>query len=1126
MNRQELKARFERLLQEVGANPEPPLLLATLVAVVEQFDVPVNGCHTAIATLDAGGVVRHVAVSRNEFHEGQLAVLFATNACVKHSPMIEKWRGQMSKSLDFDFGQKQGKIKFVMLKADDGTTMLGRTVDAAPWNGPMFLSRFERGERVYADGTANACAFTCAAKSASIGVGFYGGGAINEKGVMLTATVTGRTREEATDVDPFKPVSEGGVGEPNLPDYMIGNAATAREAVELLGKAIADHGHAGPEIYMVADTDETWYIEVYTGHEWAAVRMSEDQVAVFGNQFNIREFNTNETENVMHSPRLVSLAVENNFAKWKAKEEGIIDLYATYSPERIDYSNYRTFWGHNAWAPTAYPSNSYDTTTYYELFFTPEKKIAITNVFEMMRTRFEGVNCPDENGDTSIRVIGTTKQMSCHVLQMRHDLPENYRCTLWECLAQAEHSTFVPVCMAVKEIPDAYSRDHAGRLAYDPLRAADAFLRLDTLAELKRFIVDTYGERQDVRPFYGAGVRAFWRAQEARLVAEWPAKLAEWSAVGTNTGSIAATAYVNFNQLWTLAEAKRLHDELAWYWAEFNCDLRDGGGATDVPTYPFASSMPTNAEQGVSWTRWHRTEFGAYVDDLASRQESPTPFAEKLVDAAKHAFDGVEDESSLKLAKTKLQSAVKALYEEIENQHDDPLPVITFFAPDFTQGPTTEVPNVYWNISGPFDRGALTIDETTVYTGDTRCGEGRWRDLRRPGTHRLQLTVSYDDQEVVASCFYTALLEGDEPALMPMIGYFYPDYYVGQKGAAPLVHWDTLNITSFEIWLDGTCILMSQNASGEFRFTQLNTPGSYVVRMVAHNAIDDAEASFCYRCEAPVQDQLTSAPLLGFADQPPVILTFEPDAYEASIRQTPYIRWDLSAPVDALKLVIDDIPVFIGDGQEGSGRWLDVSGLNLGELTGSHEVSLSVSNSVGVATSNFTCTCYWEEPPPPPKGSEDNPWGIGEDVQAYTNGSGGLIVSGSGATSNYTDTAMVPWAEVVNEIEMVEVSDAVEVIGDNLWAGLAEDVVINGETIMRRKEIAAGFPAEDPSGAISPAEFERIDIIDGKALLDVSVYTSDTLTNENWSVATNGVIEVPAPGKQGFFILKSKPAGK
>lgn len=47
------------------------------------------------------------------------------------------------------------------------------------------------------------------------------------------------------------------------------------------------------------------------------------------------------------------------------------------------------------------------------------KRISLTDVFELMRTRYEGVNCPDENGDTSVHVIGTTKQMSCHVLQMR-----------------------------------------------------------------------------------------------------------------------------------------------------------------------------------------------------------------------------------------------------------------------------------------------------------------------------------------------------------------------------------------------------------------------------------------------------------------------------------------------------------------------------------------------------------------------------------------------------------------------------------------------------------------------------------------------------------------------------------
>ena len=46
-------------------------------------------------------------------------------------------------------------------------------------------------------------------------------------------------------------------------------------------KAIAERGHCGAEIYMFADMDEAWYLEVHTGHQWAAVKMPEDKVACF-----------------------------------------------------------------------------------------------------------------------------------------------------------------------------------------------------------------------------------------------------------------------------------------------------------------------------------------------------------------------------------------------------------------------------------------------------------------------------------------------------------------------------------------------------------------------------------------------------------------------------------------------------------------------------------------------------------------------------------------------------------------------------------------------------------------------------------------------------------------------------
>ena len=43
-------------------------------------------------------------------------------------------------------------------------------------------------------------------------------------------------------------------------------------------------------------------------------------------------------------------------------------------------------------------------------------------------------------------------------------------------------------------------------------------------------------------------------------------------------------------------------------------------------------------------------------------------------------------------------------------------------------------------------------------------------------------------------------------------------------------------------------------------------------------------------------------------------------------------------------------------------------------------------------------------------------------------------------------------------------------------------------------------------------------------LMGGAVIPADIITIQNWLVATKGVIEVPAPGKQGFFYLMSKPA--
>lgn len=97
--------------------------------------------------------------------------------------------------------------------------------------------------------------------------------------------------------------------------------------------------------------------------------------------------------------------------------------------------------------------------------------------------------------------------------------------------------------------------------------------------------------------------------------------------------------------------------------------------------------------------------------------------------------------------------------------------------------------------------------------------------------------------------------------------------------------------------------------------------------------------------------------------------------------------------------------------------------------------------------------------------------------------------------------------------------------------------------MMLMAAVAAGAATAgaEPSGAVSGADPERIEIVDGKVLLGVSVCTNGDLTaeTESWGAAKldptaveqaeDGkglVIPVPATAEQGFMILKSKPTGK
>ena len=458
--------------------------------------------------------------------------------------------------------------------SEDGTVLLGRTVDTAPWTSSHMYVVEPRHEnepgRVFRSWKndfrwnlpATTWKFVSTPRLRSIGGGRMDSACVNEKGVAITGTVTGRTNEKAQKADPF--VRGSGTGEESLPGLLAACCATARECVDLLGRVIAEKGHTGPEIYMFGDRDEAWYVEVYTGHEWAAVRMPEDKVACWGNQFMIRSFDPSSPDTLC-SPGLVSMPEKAGFLVKGA--DGLPDLYRTYAPELTDYSNYRTWFGHRTFAPET--AGEYATDRPMELFYVPSHKVGYREMFELMRTRYEGTDRnPEENGLPGVRTIGTTKQATSHVLSIDASLPERFRCTLWASLGNCEHTVFLPMNAAITACDEAYATDQTeGEFRYDARIASMAFRRLAALAEKDR-------------RWYGRGVRDFWHAREDTYLAEYPGLLKTLDAAKLTEWTLAA-------QRKDLADARRIFDDLAWYITANNRIEGDGSGATNEPPAPF-----------------------------------------------------------------------------------------------------------------------------------------------------------------------------------------------------------------------------------------------------------------------------------------------------------------------------------------------------------------------------------------------------------------------------------------------------------------------------------------------------------------------------------------------------------
>ncbi|MCQ2547444.1 MAG: C69 family dipeptidase [Clostridia bacterium] len=282
----------------------------------------------------------------------------------------------------------------------------------------------------------------------------YYASCINEYGLAVTATVTTEVCDMYSYFDPVKPWGHG-LREAILPAIPACQCKSAREGVEILAKYMDKYGSGEYNTILLSDKNEAWIFEMYGGTSYAAMKLPSDKVAVFGNQIMLGWIDFDNLGD--------DWVVSSNLKKCLDRLPGkVVDDKGRYHLARsiagnlrYDFSNMRTWRGHDAWAPSK--TGGYNTDTFYSLLFTPDEKVSLQDVIKLYGDRYEGTKYDmEKEGNENVRPIGTPRQSCVHIIQTWDELPDCCCQLQWLSVGNAEHCIFVPAFSGITDTFDKY----------------------------------------------------------------------------------------------------------------------------------------------------------------------------------------------------------------------------------------------------------------------------------------------------------------------------------------------------------------------------------------------------------------------------------------------------------------------------------------------------------------------------------------------------------------------------------------------------------------------------------------------------------------------------------------------
>lgn len=155
----------------------------------------------------------------------------------------------------------------------------------------------------------------------------------NEKGLSVSATETISGNAEVKKVDPNvqeKVDGKVGIEETDIPTILLAEAASAKEAVELLADIYDNYGAFYDSGIFICDQKEVWYVENCSGTQYVALKLNDDMIFLEPNLAVIGLVDLDDTDNVIASEKLIEVAKQAGTFVGDEKEN-TIDFRASYA---------------------------------------------------------------------------------------------------------------------------------------------------------------------------------------------------------------------------------------------------------------------------------------------------------------------------------------------------------------------------------------------------------------------------------------------------------------------------------------------------------------------------------------------------------------------------------------------------------------------------------------------------------------------------------------------------------------------------------------------------------------------------------------------------------------------------